>query len=58
MVEQNKYGIYQKNYDITFIMVDTYENEEIISSECVGWYHGEPSEEDNEHFTNKLKATY
>jgi hypothetical protein len=58
MIKQQKYGIYQVNYDITFIIIDTYKDEEIISSECVGWYHGEPSEEDNEFFTGKLKATY
>ena len=58
MVKKDKYGIYQENYDITFIMVDTWEDDEIISSECVGWYHGEPNEEDNEHFIVKLKGTY
>ena len=58
MNKVEKYGVYQANYDMTFIMVDIYENGEIISSECVGWYHGEPSEENNEYFTGKLKATY
>lgn len=58
MIKQKKYGIYQKNYDITFIMIDTYEDEEIISSECVGWYYGSSNEEDNEYFTHKLKTTY
>lgn len=58
MIKQEKYGVYQHNYDITFIMVDTFKDEEIISSECVGWYFGEPSDECNETFTNKLKATF
>lgn len=58
MLKKEKYGVYQHNYDITFIMVDTFKNEEIISSECVGWYHGEPTEQDNEYFTGKLKATF
>lgn len=64
MIKKEKYGVYQENYDITFIMEDIYtidENNninEIISCECVGWYHGEPSEENNEYFTGKLKATF
>ena len=58
MIKVKKYGIYQNNYDITFIMQDTYKDDQIILSECVGWYHGEPNEDDNNYFTNKLKATY
>lgn len=58
MIKQEKYGVYAAEMDATFIMVDTYKDEEIISSECVGWYHGEPSEKDNEYFTGKLKATF
>ena len=58
MIKQDKYGIYQANYDRTFIIIDTYKDDEIISSECVGWYHGEPNKEDNEFFTGKLKASY
>lgn len=58
MIKQEKYGVYSHEMDATFIMIDTYKDEEIISSECVGWYHGEPTEEDTEYFTGKLKATY
>ena len=58
MVKKDKYWIYQENYDITFIMIDTYEDDEIISSECVVWYYGSPNEEDNEQFIGKLKASY
>lgn len=58
MVKRDKYGIYQNEYDITFIMVDTWEDDEIISTECMGWYYGRPNEEDNAHFMGKLKATY
>jgi hypothetical protein len=52
------YAIYDEHYDISFIMEETTENGEPISTECVGWYHGEPSDEDNQHFKGKLKATY
>lgn len=58
MIKQEKYGVYSNEMDATFIMVDTFKNGEIISSECVGWYHGEQNEEDNEYFTGKLKATF
>ena len=58
MLKEEKYGIYQKNYNITFIMIDIFKNDKIISSECVGWYFGEPNEELNNHFTNKLKSTF
>lgn len=58
MIKKEKYGVYQQNYDITFIMVDTLLDDLIFSSECVGWYHGEPTKEDNEYFTGKLKATF
>ena len=58
MIESKKYGIYADHYDITFIMVDNYKDDEIISSECVGWYYGTPTERDNVTFQGKLKATY
>ena len=58
MVIKEKFVVYQKNYDMTFIMVDTWEDDNLISTECVGWYHGEESKESTEYFTGKLKATY
>ena len=58
MVKQDKYAMYQNEYDVTFIMVDTWEDDEIISTECVGWYYGHPNEEDNDKFVGKLKGTY
>lgn len=42
--------------DITFITKDWYKNDNIISSECVGWYHGTPNERDTKQFVGKLKA--
>ena len=58
MIKKVKYTTYAPDTDIQFIMIDTYKNGEIISTECVGWYHGEETEEDNEYFTGKLKGTY
>ena len=58
MIKQDKYTMYQNEYDVTFIMVDTWEDDEIISTECVGWYYGKPNKEDNELFVGKLKGTY
>jgi hypothetical protein len=53
-----KYPVYSESNDMTFIMVDTFKNGEPYSTECVGWYCGEPSEEDNKYFTGKLKGTW
>ena len=59
MKKEDIYGVYAPSWDITFIMIDRYDKHgEIVSSECVGWYHGEPSEEDNKTFKGKLKAKY
>lgn len=58
MIKKEKYTTYAPDTDTTFIMVDTYIDDEIFSSECVGWYHGEPNEENNEYFTGKLKASF
>lgn len=55
---KTKYSVYSESYDMTFIMVDTFKNGEAYSTECVGWYCGEPSKEANEHFTGKLKGTW
>jgi hypothetical protein len=58
MVIQDTYEMYQSEYGVTFIMVDTWEDDKIISTECVGWYYGHPDEENTIKFTGKLKATY
>jgi hypothetical protein len=58
-MKKELYGIYAPDGDMTFVMEDTYNGKgELISSECVGWYHGEPNERDNETFKGKLKASY
>ena len=58
-MKKELYGVYAPNWDITFVMEDTTDqNGDVISTECVGWYYGEPSNKDNEHFKGKLKAHY
>ena len=53
------YGIYAPNWDMTFVMEDTHDKKgNLIYTECVGWYHGEPTEKDNNTFKGKLKASY
>lgn len=52
------YTTYAPSADITYIMCDTYEGEEIKSTEVVGWYYGEPDEESTKFYIGKLTATY
>ena len=58
MVKKEEYSIYNETHDITFIMVDTWEDDEIISTECMGWYFGHPTKENNKDFIGKLKVAY
>ena len=37
------YTCYAEDNDITFIMKDRMINDEPVTSECIGWYHGEPN---------------
>ena len=58
-MKKELYGVYAPNWDITFVMEDTTDqNGEIVSTECVGWYYGEPTDVDNETFKGKLKVRY
>lgn len=52
------YPVYAKNWDMTFIMRDITDGEELKSMECVGWYYGEPDEESTVKFIGKLKAEF
>ena len=52
------YTVYADHHDMTFIMEDTYVGNEVASTECVGWYWGEPNEEATQTFIGKLKAEY
>ena len=53
------YAVYSREGDMTFIMEDTYnESGEPLSTECVGFYYGEPDDESTAYFIGKLKAEY
>jgi len=52
------YTAYAQNNDMTFIMKDTYEGDEVKSTECIGWYYGSPCERDTNTFIGKLKAEF
>lgn len=52
-------ALYSPYGDMTFIMEDTYDEDgEPVSTECVGWYYGEPDEKSTKVFIGKLKAEY
>ena len=60
-MKEEIYGVYTQSHDITFIMKDTFLNEnEIVSTEVIGFVHG--NEENNEtilkQYIGKLKAEY
>ena len=58
-MKKELYPIYAREADITFIMEETTDKRgEPISTECVGFYYGEPTERDNQYFKGKLKAKY
>ena len=50
------YATYAPDTDITFIMCETFGDENIMSMEVVGWYFGEPDEELTGAYIGKLKA--
>ena len=52
------YTTYAPDTDITFIMCDTYDGEDINSTEVVGFYYGGPDEKLTEMYIGKVKATY
>ena len=53
------YTAYAPDADMTFILEDTYdENDNIISTECVGFYYGDPADLLTEKYKGDLKAEY
>lgn len=53
------FGCYCKPQDITFVMKASYIGNDLHTEECVGWYHGEPTDKDNETFSHGcLLAVY
>lgn len=53
------YGVYAESSDQTFIMEDTFIDGELASTECIGWYCGEPDDELIAEYSNRrMKAVY
>lgn len=54
------YGIYQEEYDITFIMEETRDEQgdSVIALEVVGFYYGEPDDRLNREFYGSRKAIF
>ncbi len=50
--------IYSEKDDMTFIMQNTYEDGCLSSKELLGWYHGEPNENNDREYVGKFKAEY
>lgn len=42
--------VYAEADDMTFIMEEEFVGEDVKSIECIGWYCGEPNEEDTIHY--------
>lgn len=58
MTKTKIYEIYSKDSDITFILEDTFSDNELISTEVKGFYYGEPTKFDTQVFYGQLKADY
>ena len=52
------YTTYAQDTDITFIMEDVWNGQELVSTEVKGFYFGEPCEENTKEFYGGLKAEF
>ena len=52
------YDTYARDIDITFILEDTFEDGECISTEVKGFYYGGPSKNGTAMYYNKIKAEF
>lgn len=52
------YEVYSNAYDMTFIMEDVYNCENLISTEVKGFYYGEPNDQATLNFNGCIKANY
>ncbi len=58
-MKKEYYTVYSREGDMTFIMMDVYnEDGDPVSTECVGWHYGEPYADSVNDFAGKLKAEY
>ena len=52
------YANYCPSADISYIMLEVIQDGETKSVSCIGWYYGEPDENNNCLFRGKLTATF
>ena len=52
------YTTYAPDTDITFILEDVWNGEELVSTEVKGFYFGEPNDDDTQNFYGGLKAEF
>ena len=53
------YPVYSSTHDITFIMEDLCDDSgNVVSTEVIGFYYGEPDEQATELFRGSLKARF
>lgn len=53
------YTAYAEKNDITFIMEDLEtDSGELIQTSVVGWYYGEPNDENTSYYIGKITASY
>lgn len=59
IVKTELYGVYAEEHDITFVMQSLSVNDKLQSIECIGWYCGEPNDNDIKQNANRqMLATY
>lgn len=58
ITSKNVYAVYSKDHDITSIFEDTFKNEQLVSTEVVGYYFGQPNPEATIQFNGKRKAEF
>ena len=58
IMENNIYTTYALDTDTTFIMEDSYRDGELKETRIMGFYYGEPNDEDTERYYGHLKARF
>ena len=50
--------IYNSSHDITILLEQTKVNDVITKDEIIGWYHGEPNDEDTKLYSTEYRGKY
>jgi len=61
LVYEKKWTAYSSSHDVTTIFLSRYldaECNEAVSTEVIGFYWGEPNDDDTQNYTGELKAEY